>query len=383
MPPKSTPKPAAKRKAWNDAANARSLARRGAVKLLNCLAQELGVQPVPVKSRAARVEALVRLLERRCQSDGYPRRLSAAASQYVDNGGVFSAPLLVAAPATVAAAEEGSGDADSEAAQPLVKHRVLDEGFRLQSKAFMLTYNSRSFSTTTWPVFLKWVKERRWTLGARRWAACLEESLNSEQDPAGSGALAVYHLHAYVWWTDKVGIRRSNTDDLVFSGVRPRVDVCTSQAPRGRTLELAATQGLWYVAMVKAGTVRSSTNYVAWRDYTPKAEWYRRLWESHKLSNDMYEAYSRQLRAGHADRKRDLAELEADERRSAVLEHVAKEQARLAAVKALLPLRKLEEIDQFVGAFKEDMYRRAFLVIVGGTNLSKSFDMTFTRPDAS
>ena len=140
------PKPAAKRKAWNDAGNARSLARRGAVRLLNGLAQELGLKPVPVKSRAARVEALVRLLERRCQSDGYPRRLAAVA-QYVDNGGMFSVPMLA-----TASAAESSCDVDTDPTPTLGRHRVLDEGFRLQSKAFMLTYNSRSFSTGTWPV---------------------------------------------------------------------------------------------------------------------------------------------------------------------------------------------------------------------------------------
>ena len=49
-----------------------------------------------------------------------------------------------------------------------------------------------------------------------------------------------------LWWTDGVGFQRKNTDDLVFDGVRPRVDVCTCQATKGRPLRLAAAQGLWY-----------------------------------------------------------------------------------------------------------------------------------------
>ncbi len=31
----------------------------------------------------------------------------------------------------------------------------------------------------------------------------------------------VFHTHAYLWWTDGLGLRRRNTDDLVFKGVRP------------------------------------------------------------------------------------------------------------------------------------------------------------------
>ena len=41
------------------------------------------------------------------------------------------------------------------------------------------------------------------------------------------------------WWTDGIGLRRRNTDDLVFDSVRPRVDVCTCQAAKGRPLRLA------------------------------------------------------------------------------------------------------------------------------------------------
>ncbi len=378
MAPKVTRKAAAKRASWNAFSNERSLARRSAVKLLNGLAAELGFRQVPLKSAAGRVEALVRLLEPRCQCGDYPARLATAVADYVGNGGVFSVPVLTAPTASPADAAEDRTDVpggDAGGTFPVARHRVLDEGFRLESKAFMLTYNSRTFTTETSSLFLKWVKERRRALGARRWAACLEESLHAAPVPAAAGgsAPAVYHGHAYLWWTDGQGLRRRNTDDLVFQGVRPRVDVCTCKAASGRTLKFAATQGLWYMAVFKAGTVESATNYVALRDYVPKAEWYRHLWESHKLSNAMYQTYSEQLRAGHADRKRDLTELDADEQRLAVVEHVAKEQARLAKASALLPMRQFDEVDKFVKVFEDDtLYRRPFLVLVGGTNTGKS-----------
>ena len=91
------PKAAAKRKARNDASNARSLARRGNVKLLSALAEELGLRPVLVKSSTPKVEALVRRLEARCQPSVHLRRLSEAVALYAHNGGIFSAPLLASA----------------------------------------------------------------------------------------------------------------------------------------------------------------------------------------------------------------------------------------------------------------------------------------------
>ena len=58
--------------------NARNLRRRETVKLLNGLAAEVGLKAVPVKAAAPAVEALVRLLEARCQDNGRPERLRSA-----------------------------------------------------------------------------------------------------------------------------------------------------------------------------------------------------------------------------------------------------------------------------------------------------------------
>ena len=153
-------------------------------------------------------------------------------------------------------------------------------------------------------------------------------------------------MHAYFWWTDGVGLRRRSTNDLVFDGVRPRVDVCTCQATRGRALRVAAAQGLWYVAVLKSGTVASEANFLAWRDYVPKVVWFQSLWNAHKLTSDMYASYSRQLRSGHPDRKRDLTELEADEHRQAVREYVAEELARLKAAGFFQPVRQFPEVER-------------------------------------
>ena len=55
-------------------------------------------------------------------------------------------------------------------------HQVLLTTFELKSKAFMLTYNSRSFKVEDWGRFLLFVKKLRKALGARAYAASLEQS---------------------------------------------------------------------------------------------------------------------------------------------------------------------------------------------------------------
>ena len=127
------------------------------------------------------------------------------------------------------------------------------------------------------------------------------------------------------------------------------------------------------VFVKKLGTVVSDANFHEWRDYVPKPDWVRGLWDAHKLDKEGYAKYSRKLRTGHADRKRDLAELEADERRQAAREHASSEMARLKASRGISPLRDFPEVDAFLDMFRNDkLCRRPVLAVVGGTNLGKS-----------
>ena len=287
--------------------------------------------------------------------------------EYLANGGKFSAPVTLAADAAAVGGDVVQTDPETPA--PVIRHRLLQDGFRLQSKAFMLTFHSKDFTKDTWLPFSSWVRKTCRELGARRWAACLE----GPADAASQAGSTRYHLHAYFWWTDGVGLRRRNTDALVFDNVRPRVDVCTCQAGRSRGLKLAATHGLWYVVVMKVGTEFSDTNFMPWRDFVPRAEWVRSLWEAHKLTNQMYASFSSKLRVGYSDRKRDLSELDLDARRRAVHDHVKQELARLAAQKTLQELRSFPEVDIFLNKFADDsLFRRPILAVVGGTNLGKS-----------
>ena len=212
---------------------------------MNELAAQVGVTRVKAKSASPVVEAFVRRLEPRCQSGGLPERLRDAVSTYIGHGGVFSTAVLPPVPAVpladASAASSCDRVAEADAAPAVMRHRLLEQGFRLKSKAFMLTFNSKEFTEATWNDFRPWVERKCRELGARRWAACLELSENAVSAAGGP----VYHTHAYLWWTDGEGLQRRKTNDLIFEGVKPRVDVCTCQAPRGRTLKVAAAHGLW------------------------------------------------------------------------------------------------------------------------------------------
>ena len=157
---------------------------------MNELAQKLHVSDfnlVDARNAAATdVEDLVKILEKRAQTDADVASLRSAVETYVANGGVFSAPLL---------------DPDEVLPAKVGGHRILKPGFQLKSRAFMLTYNSFDFSPATWDSFLPYMKGLRQQLGARAWSACLEQSLHAD-----SGAADRYHLHGYLLWTDGVGV---------------------------------------------------------------------------------------------------------------------------------------------------------------------------------
>eukprot|EP00973_Karenia_brevis_P042182 5840697-Karenia_brevis.AAC.1 len=66
----------------------------------------------------------------------------------------------------------------------------------------MVTYNSRNLKPGDWEEFRSFISKLKTTLGARAWAANLEESLN-----ASDSAQRVYHCHAYFIWMDGAFVR--------------------------------------------------------------------------------------------------------------------------------------------------------------------------------
>ena len=235
---KAKAKAAAKAAAAERRKSAKRAVRRDALKELNALADDVGAARAAVDPREApaqAVERAIHILEARCREPPLSVRLRAIVVKWVANGGQLQAEL---APAP---------DSDSAATVPF--HKVLAPEFRLQSRAFMMTYNSRSLRPEMWIEFRTFVASLKERLGARAWAANLEESLHAA--PQDDEATARFHCHAYLLWTDGVGISRQNLDDFLFRRMRPRIDVCTSQRKHMSPMS-AACHGLWYVSTLKA-----------------------------------------------------------------------------------------------------------------------------------
>ena len=240
-------------------------------------------------------------------------------------------------------------------------------GFKLKSKAFMLTYNSFDFSPATWDSFLAYVKELRQKFGARAWSACLEQSLHAD-----SGAADRYHLHGYLLWTDGVGVQCEDLDPFIFQGVRPRIDVCVSKTSTVSP-HTAATHGLWYVWLRKSGTLFNATNYEAGAWYKPQAGWLQNLYQDKKLTYDRYmELSATDFPLGHSARKRDAEEALRDTKARAVGHLVSSELALLKTGNDYQQPRSFPEVVEFVENFRAPAWRRPVLLIVGATNLGKS-----------
>ena len=360
--------------------------RRAALKELNALCAELELGLVPLRqteSRPPHVTRRIRLLEQRCQDGDTPRRLRAAVEQFVNNGGKLTRDILPAAAAAMHPTEDDTAEeqndpagttvvdedeADSASAPSQVaSHRVLDSSFTLHSKACMLTYNSRSFTPADWAPFQAAMRRLHLELKSKAWAANLEQSLHAR----GSGDAETYHMHAYFYWSDGVGVFRRNTDDFVFQGVHPRVDVNAATSPPA--FYRAACHGLWYVSIRKKGTLKNATNFRPWLKYTPKSQWLQDLWAAHKLSHEQYLAYSDQFGPGHTHRRRDALDALRDDRAASVESHVAKELSLLREAKLFKEVRHFDVVETFVHQFLEGpRFRRPMLAVVGGTNLGKS-----------
>ena len=340
-----------------EAKNRKRSGRRAAIAALNALAEEVGAARAAVDPRAGvadDVKVLVTRLQPRCQDAALFQRLREATEAYVASGGCLA---LEDAP-------------DLETPSHVGRHKVLKVDFRLHSSAFMLTYNSVHFRPADWTAFRTFVVRLKTSLGARAWAACLEQSLHS-----GAAGPDRFHTHAYLIWTDGVGMSRDGLDDFLFRSVRPRVDVCTAGRAPSQEIRRAALHGLWYVAVAKAGTIHADTNYAAGLWYKPSPQWLDSLYQDGKLLPDQFISMSATFfPLGHAARKRDVDEALRDSRRHAVQSLVQKELAELDSQDALRPidLARFPDVHEFVESFRVPKRRRPVVVLLGPTGVGKS-----------
>ena len=80
-------------------------------------------------------------------------------------------------------------------APPLGMHEVLKKGYNLESRAFMMTYNSKDFSRSTWERLPVWTRRLAKKIGASKWAACLELTMKPSRRPQDGEEM--FHFHSY------------------------------------------------------------------------------------------------------------------------------------------------------------------------------------------
>ena len=357
--------------------------RRGAIKTLNVLAEKYGVKTIKniAKAAAKDVQRLLKALQRRRLPLEDANQLRETARTWSDNGGELDGQVVPPQVAPVEHDEPAVGEATAaplgNPAALLQKHKVLVSGYRLQSRAFMLTYNGDAICPDAWEEFRDFIKELATEMGATKWAACIEESLHATTPQRGPDGdeheEPKFHAHAYFFWDGFDGVALRDTSRFCFDGILPRVDACFMKNPAA--FKRAAHHGLWYVYVKKLGTVLADTNCFPWSDYVPQGQWLARLWEARKVSHEQFEQMSAEFRHGHAGRMRDLAEVRRTEATTLVRAHVAHEAAVLATHVPLLPARRdILVVERFVAMFEEGAYyrRRPILVIVGPTGVGKS-----------
>ena len=140
---------------------ARRDSRVGAVKILNEIATSVGVEGVLTRASASKVQALYEKLCVHVSGDDIAK-LAAAHDQWTDNGGGGDLPLDM-----LPDLHTDMNDEDVQSTDMLPGHRVLQQSlydatkaFRLKARAFMLTFNCRTFTVrlALWDAFSAWVK---------------------------------------------------------------------------------------------------------------------------------------------------------------------------------------------------------------------------------
>ena len=276
--------------------NARSSARRAALRKLNGVVSGLDMDSLCVNAKAPDPQVLLKLwrfLARRELEQPLAEQCRQAVEAFIANGGQLPEGFTVCA--------ERNGVAMPEEGSPVVpRHKVLRSSFRLHSRAFMVTYNSLAFTLATWGPFLEWVKAFAVKNGARAWAACLEESTKATTGDGVANGQQRYHVHAYFIWLDDTGLHLRSLDTLYFENVHPRVDVCkgAGSAANFGGPRRAALHGLWYVTVKKAGSVYCDTNFHPWQEYSPSMAWLGSLWDDKKLTHEAFLELSAQFRTG-------------------------------------------------------------------------------------
>ena len=339
------------------------------MRLFNELALEFGVGTLSCRPSASAVTELWRSV---CEEalPQHMEKLAEARAMWLDHHGTGQLPEDLMP-------DSGTAPSQLDIGELLEGHRMVtdpkDAGrpqaklFRLKSKAFLLTFNSKDFcgTETLWSTFRDWINGQVKRTHAIQWSAAMESSSHSTRT-------GTVHLHAYFSWTGKQnkGVNVRGLDEWCFQGVRPRVD-CNSEA-RGPIFWLKAVQrGHFYCSAHKEGALFSATNYPPWTGvWVPETAWVVSLYRQHKLGHDRYLSLSAMLRDGHDRRQASVAAVKITEVAEAF--QAERAWAREQILKRSLPFKPLPaSIENWMMSYAEIGERYRMLVLFGPPALER------------
>ena len=350
-------------------------ARAKLVKPLRAIARAFGVPQVRDNAPREKVPAMVAGIRKQPLERGDRQKLEDAVSAYLAS---FPGVPDYAHPA-------GAGDDASGS---------YAAGFRVRGRSFLLTYNrlfaDRAFPDGTppaasnddlWSLWCDWKKRKKKELGVEESTSTLEESLDSED--AGR-----VHFH----W--KLNLKKAidNATPVVFAfhgvvpDVRPTVALTsqtpagTLKAPRGASLAEASNRAHFYAWAPKKGTLFRGTNRPPWKKYRVQGKWLDDLWTDEKLDNDHYEALALRVRAGFADRKRNVEAVRAAEKEAWIDDRVSLVDTALDKIRA--PFREFPAVREWEESFFALDFRWKLLALVADSASGKSSyaESLFSKP---
>ena len=266
--------------------------------------------------------------------------------------------------------------AGSARAVPVVTRRngaqEDERGYRFQSKGILLTYQKFP-DTTCWKRFLDFLSGKLSVWKVQYWCATLETNLDG-----------THHLHLMLQFF-RSGDR--NTASFIFEGFRPngQSNDLLGEGWTGKKHQRSLDRGFFYVWAAKEGTAHDGdgnlcvdANYKpAWTKtkctYAVAGRWLDNLFQSYKLSLDIYEEYVFLAGDGVCTRKRNIDAIRAQREgleRKAGIEERAK---RLRSNRALyVPFAEVPEAQAWLKLFETDALRYPMLVVLAPSHQGKT-----------
>ena len=246
------------------------------------------------------------------------------------------------------------------------------KAFRINSSGVLLTYQGAQ-DLQQWDRFVRFVKEQvvRWKV--KYWCATMEAC----KKPS-------FHIHLFLqfhYTIDRFS-RSFSFESLVPNGS------CNDLLGEGfckRKLQESLNRGFFYCWADKIGTVKDENgnacvagNYFpAWTSarctYAVKGRWAESLWQSYKLSNDVYEEYLFKCRDGTVYRKRTLDVCRSKELQGTQDAEIAARVKRIKQNTAVYkPFPPVPIAQDWLKTFQEDRLRYPLLLVFGPSAVGKT-----------